>query len=467
MNFAIGLMLSMKARRVTLRTPTLVLILGLTGATATVAAPVTGWSIVDSSSGGPTGKTLTGAASNSPIIGTGADGSANQLALFANISGAHDLAPDVSLTDGQTVRLTGSATIHGNASSMEQFRFGLFYEAAGPVDANGWQGYLANNSAGNSGGALRAKDRTYADFPNQLFAATAASGSAATLGSSRDGGSFTPGVYDFTMSVTRVGSAAVIDASLTRGSQFAQAWQDAITADPDLATFDFNRVGFLSGNMSADSIAFSNIQVTTVAPPSLTLEIIDSGPDAGRGRLINRSALDVNLDYYEIRSNSGELDPSQWTSIADQSAGDWLEAGGANRYLLSEANFATSLTIAGGDAISLGRIALPAGLSDLRFFQGGEQLIEGTVSYTTPADFNSDGAATANDLPIWRDAYGQGLPTGDANYDGRTDGADFLIWQRQVSNFMSSIVAVVKIPEPRAIHLVLISAVAAMRTRNR
>ncbi|MBA3481805.1 MAG: hypothetical protein H0T51_08325, partial [Pirellulales bacterium] len=152
------------------------------------AAPVTGWTLVDASTGGSTTKSLTGANTDAPVVGTGADASATQVALYAPIFGPADTAPDVSLVNGQTVTLTGSATLTGVANSLEQFRFGLFYEGSAPVNAKGWLGYIANNSAGGSGGALRAKRASYFDFDNLLFAATSASGSSSNLQSSIDGG---------------------------------------------------------------------------------------------------------------------------------------------------------------------------------------------------------------------------------------------------------------------------------------
>lgn len=46
------------------------------------------------------------------------------------------------------------------------------------------------------------------------------------------------------------------------------------------------------------------------------------------------------------------------------------------------------------------------------------------------ADFNDDGYVNAADLLKWKQAFGQ-TAVGDANNDLRTDGNDFLIWQRQ------------------------------------
>ncbi len=46
-----------------------------------------------------------------------------------------------------------------------------------------------------------------------------------------------------------------------------------------------------------------------------------------------------------------------------------------------------------------------------------------------PADFNEDTFVNAADLTQWKSAFGLNA-NGDANGDNRTDGADFLLWQR-------------------------------------
>jgi hypothetical protein len=70
------------------------------------------------------------------------------------------------------------------------------------------------------------------------------------------------------------------------------------------------------------------------------------------------------------------------------------------------------------------------------------------------ADFNDDGYVNAADLLQWKQAFGQ-TAAGDANNDLRTDGTDFLIWQRQngsgpgASENATALAAAV--PEPAAI----------------
>jgi rhamnogalacturonan endolyase len=52
-------------------------------------------------------------------------------------------------------------------------------------------------------------------------------------------------------------------------------------------------------------------------------------------------------------------------------------------------------------------------------------------------DFNDDGEVTDDDLPVWRQTFGQttpqGILPGDADDDGDADGTDFLVWQRNLT----------------------------------
>ncbi|BBO31207.1 glycosyl hydrolase family 18 protein [Lacipirellula parvula] len=50
-----------------------------------------------------------------------------------------------------------------------------------------------------------------------------------------------------------------------------------------------------------------------------------------------------------------------------------------------------------------------------------------------PGDFDGDGAVGQLDLEIWKGAFNASTTAGDANGDERSDGADFLIWQRHAT----------------------------------
>lgn len=435
------------------------LALALLGALPAGAAPVVGWQVVNASNGAATSTPLAGAGTNSPIIGNGLDGSATQVALFAAVSGIRDGAPDVSLVNGQQIVLTGSATLHGIGSAMEQFRFGLFHEATAPFDAKGWKGYIANNSAGASGGALRAKNGAYADFESNVFASTSASGSAVNLQTVVANASFASGTYDFSMTVARFGDELLINASLFDDSGFTQTWRDASVVSPSLRTFDFNRVGFLAGaNMSADKIEFHDVDVSAAPIETLTLQVVATGPDAGLARLVNKSGGPMSLEYYAIQSSLGALAPDNLAGLSAQGGAfpaRWFAAGGNSQFIISEANLLDATIIETAAPIQLGRIVngFP---NDLEFrigVAGDDRLRRAIVEYVVPGDFTGDGIVDVDDLGVWKAAFGNNAQ-GDANGDLLTNGVDFLIWQRNFhSTAASSIAPRSAIPEPAGLSL--------------
>ncbi len=61
-----------------------------------------------------------------------------------------------------------------------------------------------------------------------------------------------------------------------------------------------------------------------------------------------------------------------------------------------------------------------------------------------PGDFDGDGSMGQLDLEIWKTAFTAGTAAGDANGDERTDGIDFLIWQRHAASSPPTLA----VPEP-------------------
>jgi hypothetical protein len=78
------------------------------------------------------------------------------------------------------------------------------------------------------------------------------------------------------------------------------------------------------------------------------------------------------------------------------------------------------------------------------------------------ADFNNDFRVDAQDLAMWRSAFGA-TNHADANGDGVSTGADFLEWQRQLGLTTAPAAAV---PEPAAALLLLIAAMSAFTLRR-
>jgi CubicO group peptidase (beta-lactamase class C family) len=76
-------------------------------------------------------------------------------------------------------------------------------------------------------------------------------------------------------------------------------------------------------------------------------------------------------------------------------------------------------------------------------------------------DFNLDGVTDAEDLLHWRLAYGR-TALADANDDSRSDGADFLAWQRGVGVATSA--AAAPIPEPSGAALFIGTAATMARS---
>lgn len=99
----------------------------------------------------------------------------------------------------------------------------------------------------------------------------------------------------------------------------------------------------------------------------------------------------------------------------------------------------------------------------------GPQLMLSLNELALPADFNSDGAVGAADLPAWVEGYGvtagASRADGDADQDGVVDGIDFLVWQRSVGNTIpvSPMVQVVPEPTTGSLALLFFSTTMALR----
>jgi hypothetical protein len=378
-------------------------------ARAVDAAPVTGWLVVDPQSGGSTSKQVFNALTDSPILGNGAVNSADMVAMYADISGVPDGSPDIALANGQEVTLSGFATMTGINASNEQFRWGLFQESVPPFNAIDWSGFIASNSSNSSGGALRAKSAG----DGSTFAQT---GSAVTLQIANDGDDFIDETYHFSLTVSRFNDELSVDASLTSADDWSQVWKDAIAIPPTPTTFNFNRVGFLSGGgMNADQVAFSNIDVTAAPIDALTLQVFTAGPDAGTVVLRNNRPESFEIEYYEVTS-AGSLNFQDWTSLDEQEGNDnefegWEETSGNSAGLLSEYRLFSTLSVEPSATLSLGKAFEVGSPEDLKFFVGlaDGSFQRGVVEYISEGltgDFNRDNSVDAADYVAWRKGLG-------------------------------------------------------------
>lgn len=88
-----------------------------------------------------------------------------------------------------------------------------------------------------------------------------------------------------------------------------------------------------------------------------------------------------------------------------------------------------------------------------------------------PADFNEDGRVDADDLAAWNFGFGTtgnaSHADGDANNDLIVDGADFLIWQRDLNGSPNVAASNQEVPEPAAGVLILLSLIAGVAAARR
>jgi hypothetical protein len=78
-------------------------------------------------------------------------------------------------------------------------------------------------------------------------------------------------------------------------------------------------------------------------------------------------------------------------------------------------------------------------------------VVDGSILIASLADFNNDGVVSSADLPTIKSNFGSttGLfASGDLDANGRTDGSDLLLWQRQLGTHTLTAPATIAVPEP-------------------
>jgi hypothetical protein len=111
-------------------------------------------------------------------------------------------------------------------------------------------------------------------------------------------------------------------------------------------------------------------------------------------------------------------------------------------------------------AVGDGRVTYPGSFNGAAFDDVGLKL---SVNPFAPGDFNRDGKVNSVDLVRFKANYG---PTSiaDADFDGDSDGRDFLLWQQNVGFGETPTVPV---PEPSVGALAALAAMAMRRPRAR
>ena len=106
-------------------------------------------------------------------------------------------------------------------------------------------------------------------------------------------------------------------------------------------------------------------------------------------------------------------------------------------------------------------------LSDIIELNTGLASLQDNVFFAElPGDFNGDRAVDGLDLAYWESDFGAGGASCDADNDGDVDGADFLIWQRQIFNGASNVAVAGAVPEPASVTLAVLAAWGAAARRR-
>jgi hypothetical protein len=236
---------------------------------------------------------------------------------------------------GDKIVFTGSVELVGTINSpttsgtpRTQFRFGLFKDNES-ANETGWLGYFMHNKHGNAGtpqGVLAYKPvgntSVFLSTTGQItLQAQQGDGTAASL--------FNDGTYNLSLSIERnVAGELVVNSSIVgtgfrpdgiTPNEFSQIMSGIHSTVPATGTYQFDRLGFLTGgNLDADRAAYMNLDVTFTpgAPAGLTGDYNDDGT--------------VDAADYVVWAKGGELENETAPAGAGPEDYDaWVEQFGA------------------------------------------------------------------------------------------------------------------------------------------
>jgi len=218
---------------------------------------------------------------NSPIVGENPNdpdfgvNDADQEMIYSGFT------PMTLANSGDKIVFTGSVELAGTINSpatsgtpRTQFRFGLFKDD-GNGDDLGWVGYLLLNAHGNTGTPNGGLTRKNVGNNNVFLSNSNPAGgpiNANSLISAPGNGTvFNDDTYALNMTIERIGADLNISGSITgtAATNFTQSLTVTDTAASTLGTYQFDRLGFLTGgNLDADRAAYMNLDVTFVPAPT-------------------------------------------------------------------------------------------------------------------------------------------------------------------------------------------------------
>ena len=217
------------------------------------------------------------------------------------------------------------------------------------------------------------------------------------------------------------------------------------------------------------SIAFSNDGLLRMFLDATPLDNVEFGPQVAAHANLGGGPINILRERAPVDVSA--IDAVDVLSVAIHELGHALGLVGWPYFTAEAANDAIDLTMAGyeGTAIPLMGTHLsvvgPAmsgfsrPLGTRRIITDLDVLAVSQVSQfeefrlPPPSDFDGDWNVDAHDLLRWTSALAGEAMAADANLDDVTDGADFLLWQRQFG--WNANAEVTSVPEPRLLAMMV------------
>jgi autotransporter-associated beta strand protein/T5SS/PEP-CTERM-associated repeat protein len=372
-------------------------------------------------------------------------------AVTLNSAGYARLGVLTSLTGGAINASNGIAFAAGsNLLGRGAVNARIAGDAGSVIEANGALalGDAASPAGFNSAGELRTREHTV----TLRSGAQVSLGNLTTLGSGASPGTLnaTNGVVvDFGEAITGFGTVSCTNALAKRTIVNGIAQGNSV-AQP--LTF----TGYVKGVGTFNNVSFGGTFSPGLSPTILTV---------GNISLSATNTLIIELGGVTPGSQHDQIQASGALAL-----GGTLTVSLVNGFNAAAGN---SFDILDWAALSgtFSEIRLPALAGPLAWNTSG-LYTTGMLSVVSPfleADFNENGVVNALDLSLWKAGFGTPVGAthmqGDANGDEDVDGADFLVWQRQLGSDPADAATAV-IPEPGSFLLGIVAAAGFCRLQR-
>jgi autotransporter-associated beta strand protein len=255
------------------------------------------------------------------------------------------------------------------------------------------------------------------------------------------------------------GSAALANtAKVQIGAQGTVRLESGLIRTPLLENNSGGAFDFTGGTLETSQVAGSLLNNGGVFKPGLSTGIVDISGSFGQtsGSIVTEiGGLAAGTQHDQVIANTMAL-------------GGTLQISLVNSFNPALGNAFEIMKAGGGITGQFASISAPAlGAGKQWAIQNTGQSVTLQVVAGLAADFDHNNMVDGNDLSLWRTNLGTGAG-GDADLDGDSDAADYLIWQREFGlKLVPATPAFSAVPEPNmAIEALALGVAAAMGRRR-